>query len=949
MKTLFERIIQLVVVLFFCVQPLQAQTLPEVAFKSSSSGHYETYSPTVPISVVLSEVSTETVYVAYAVTGGTATNGVDYLLSSGELMFSPGETTKDITIYLVHDLFGEIDETVIISLGNPINATLGYPSTHTYTIANDDWNSFGFLQSGSSGPESESTVSITVGYFRLINIGDVSVNYQVIGGTATGGGVDYILDSGTLEFELGQSMKDIEITIVDDSITEENETIIVKLVDGEPNSIGLMSTFTYTILNDDDDEAPIISEYYPEPNSIQVPRDTYIKLNITDNLSGVDANTVQIYVDGITVYNGSLADSNGVYNSFLGTCRLAGTETDYTFIFLLLDWFDYEQEVDVVVHAKDKYGNTMPKDSFSFHTVMRSFGNNLKVNTGSDSFDQDHPAAVTDLSGNIWIVWDHTKSSSDTDIHIGKLTVGENSFETSTVVCDDAGIQNYPVIAVDSDNNLYVAWQGQSTTGGNWDIYVSKSTDGTTWSTPAVVNFNDSSNNYSQNLPAIAIDHDTTDTIYITCQDNRDGNQDIWFSSSTNGTTWTPKRITTNTKDQTGPVIAINLNHDVYIGWTDARNASTDFYGATSYNSWANQGWVSTSSDQSNVAIATDPITGLLHEFWVDNANGYYDIFYRMQGTSSTGVSVTDEVGVGKNLPAAGVALIDGLAMPFVAWRDWRNVQSNSDTDIYYAEKTLSGFGTNILINDDIGTSSQSNPAVNVGISGSPYIVWADQRNGNKDIYYCGVTSFGDPFSMQYIPYGYSTILKTSEDVEITVSPGAIPTGFSYNDISVSKLLNPPTLPEGGCGVCYDFRPSGLTFNQSVTIVIPHDAEDCPNYNYYQVYWYNTETDTWSKDGISDVEHHILTDSIHTITFRTTHFTSFIVGLGDASSGGGDSGGGSSSGDASSDSGGGGCAMSTSSQSPEEIFGYFLPYVVYVMILLTISWKYKRKRLNNGN
>ena len=69
-----------------------------------------------------------------------------------------------------------------------------------------------------------------------------------------------------------------------DSLNETDETIIVKLTGGEPNAIGLRSTYTYTILNDDDENAPTISDYFPEPNSIQVPRDTYIKLEITDNL-----------------------------------------------------------------------------------------------------------------------------------------------------------------------------------------------------------------------------------------------------------------------------------------------------------------------------------------------------------------------------------------------------------------------------------------------------------------------------------------------------------------------------------------------------------------------------------------------------------------------------------------------------------------------------------------
>ncbi len=94
---------------------------------------------------------------------------------------------------------------------------------------------------------------------------------------------------------------------------------------------------------------------------------------------------------------------------------------------------------------------------------------------------------------------------------------------------------------------------------------------------------------------------------------------------------------------------------------------------------------------------------------------------------------------------------------------------SNNDTDIYYTEKSLSGFNTNILINDDIGTSPQTNPAVGVDNLGNPYIVWTDQRNGNNDIYYSGVSSFGDPLSMVYLNHIDYTLIQTSDLLELSV------------------------------------------------------------------------------------------------------------------------------------------------------------------------------------
>jgi len=80
-----------------------------------------------------------TVAVDYAVTGGTASGGgVDFDLASGTLLFAQGVISQTITINLVDDGLVEGDETVVISLSNPQNASLTSPDTLTLTIVDDD-------------------------------------------------------------------------------------------------------------------------------------------------------------------------------------------------------------------------------------------------------------------------------------------------------------------------------------------------------------------------------------------------------------------------------------------------------------------------------------------------------------------------------------------------------------------------------------------------------------------------------------------------------------------------------------------------------------------------------------------------------------------------------------------------------------------------------------------
>jgi len=112
--------------------------LPTVGFSSLSSGSSEGVSP-VALAVELSAASGQAVTVDYSVAGGTATGGgVDFTFASGTLTFSPGDTTETIAIAIMDDSSEEQYETIVVTLSNPVNATLGTNLSHTYTIIDND-------------------------------------------------------------------------------------------------------------------------------------------------------------------------------------------------------------------------------------------------------------------------------------------------------------------------------------------------------------------------------------------------------------------------------------------------------------------------------------------------------------------------------------------------------------------------------------------------------------------------------------------------------------------------------------------------------------------------------------------------------------------------------------------------------------------------------------------
>src|SRR6185369_9978123 len=87
--------------------------------------------------VSLSAVSGQNVTVNFTTAGGTAVAGSDYVSTNGLLTFAPGTTNQTITVAVLGDLLSESNETFLVNLSAPTNATLS-DSQGVGTINNDD-------------------------------------------------------------------------------------------------------------------------------------------------------------------------------------------------------------------------------------------------------------------------------------------------------------------------------------------------------------------------------------------------------------------------------------------------------------------------------------------------------------------------------------------------------------------------------------------------------------------------------------------------------------------------------------------------------------------------------------------------------------------------------------------------------------------------------------------
>ena len=175
-----------------------------------------------------------TVSVDYATVAGTATQGTDYVGNSGTLEFlieaadQVVAVNASIAVDVREDDRAEADEQFEVVLSNPVGAVLT-TARSTATILDDDKPEV--TVDNAKASEDAGPLSFAV---RLSASSDavVTVDYATGDFTATAG-EDYVARDDTLRFAPGDRVRNIEVTVIDDTAVEDDEVIDLKLTGAE--------------------------------------------------------------------------------------------------------------------------------------------------------------------------------------------------------------------------------------------------------------------------------------------------------------------------------------------------------------------------------------------------------------------------------------------------------------------------------------------------------------------------------------------------------------------------------------------------------------------------------------------------------------------------------------------------------------------------------------------
>jgi hypothetical protein len=186
---------------------------------------------------------------------------------------------------------------------------------------------------------------------------------------------------------------------------------------------------------------------------------------------------------------------------------------------------------------------------------------NLRLSSDNPDHEANTPSLTLDNLGNIYVCYAHYDwNTFNVDVYFTRSTDGGLSFSSPVLVNDTTrAAQDHPSIAVDTSGQVvYVAWQDTRNSIGtpNFDIYVSRSTDGGLTFGPSVRVDDTGSDTLDQQVPSIGCTQGG-DTVYVTWWDERndseEANYDIYFSRSIDGgTSFEPNILvndTVGTKD----------------------------------------------------------------------------------------------------------------------------------------------------------------------------------------------------------------------------------------------------------------------------------------------------------------------------------------------------------------------------------------------------------------
>ncbi|HDQ22777.1 MAG TPA: hypothetical protein ENN28_02255, partial [Candidatus Uhrbacteria bacterium] len=366
-----------------------------------------------------------------------------------------------------------------------------------------------------------------------------------------------------------------------------------------------------------------------------------------------------------------------------------------------------------------------------------------------------------DSGNNPYVVWEDGIALGNGDIYFSKWTesVGwtkmDGTLGYDNLSNDTSAKSTLPLLRLDSSGNPLVVWQDERL--GVWEIFLTKWTDGVGWTKmDGTLGYDNISNTAdSSGLPQLQLDSNSFP--YVIWEDPITGSYEIYFSKWTDGVGWTKMdgtlgydNISNTAGDSTTAKLILNAADKPYLVWQDNATGNNEIY----FSKWTDGvGWSKMDgmpgydNISNNAGASVKPqiqldISGNPFVVWQDNTTGNDEIYFS-KWTDGVGWSKMDGTPGYDNISNnAGVSIVPLMQLdagnnPLVVWQD----DSEGNYEVYVSKWTAgTGWtkmdGTPGYDNISNNSGNSRTPIIRLDSSGQPHIVWEDDTEGNREIYF---------------------------------------------------------------------------------------------------------------------------------------------------------------------------------------------------------------------
>jgi hypothetical protein len=319
---------------------------------------------------------------------GTATDGVDFKIKSVfPKVFKPyGEVVDTIKVDIIDDFSSEPTENIAIRLNKPVNARIGFQTTHSINITDNDIPVVTFATKSLTTQEGVGTIKVKL----KINIGSTSAtNVKVIvkqKSDSTFIPTEFKLGSSntdtTVQFPGGKVLDSLEfdIPIIDDNLSEDrNDTIILALRNlTSPAIVGADSLFTLII---EDNDAPSI--YWLDKSKITVKENVgSVKIRINKKNGNTNQSDIVISYDSDSKY--AQPGSDFTFNTQLLSFFTTDPDSFIITVPIINDNFS-EKSKDAVIFIRNSFNARIGKPDTIRITILDDDLPEYKISTVTNS------------------------------------------------------------------------------------------------------------------------------------------------------------------------------------------------------------------------------------------------------------------------------------------------------------------------------------------------------------------------------------------------------------------------------------------------------------------------------------------------------------------------------------------------------------------------------------